>query len=143
MGLVGETEDKDRAVKRDRETNLEVSENLKLSSDSGKLQALRYCEKFENLENGTAISVAVCARTAALVLTHTGYVHTYTCGGEIERNNVRWLDISFVRTDFSAVAQLPGVRLRRVGGFVTLSSLSPPFHFSLFSDITIFRALPL
>lgn len=69
-------EEEEREKER-KETNLEVPENLKLLSESGRNRALRYCEKFENLENGTAISVAVCANRLAR--------------GEIERNKRAWL----------------------------------------------------
>jgi len=53
-------------------------------------------EKFENLEDGTAISVAVCTRAGRAGRSST---RKRGRGGEIERNNVR--DVPFVRMDFS------------------------------------------
>lgn len=119
----------------ERVESLEVPENLKLSSDSaGASRALRYREKFENLENGTAISVAVCAKAGPLVpCADTTYVRNH---GAVKLNGITCVARHFLCSD--GFHRLPGVRLCRASGFRYSSS---PFSTPL--DITIFRALPL
>lgn len=85
--------------KRMREKEREGGRESRISRSPGKSEtherlrrasrALRYREKFENLENGTAISVAVCARVWARARFMRGYHVLTRRAGEIERNNVR------------------------------------------------------
>jgi len=71
-------------------------------------RALRCCEKFENLENGTAISVAVCASRFSF---HTR-IRTYCT---MKLNGITCVARRFPLFGRISPVRLPDVRLRRVG----------------------------